>query len=392
MESPSLESQIHLLKEKIRNHEGKPLTIAVVGQHGCGKSSFINTALAVLTGEYHERAIVGSFGKRGGHVTRRVTRYTKKRYLGKSNEDEMRHGYPTFVDMMGFQNDENVNEFLENVFEGHVREGTEFNRPQEQRKPLVSMQQLALLLGNEIVPRVDRIIFVASAVSKEFPEELINAVKLQASGRTREIPLFGVLTHGDEITEEDEQFQKMENDFKECLGLSPMRYLRCTNYCSNFPQDDERNPDIEIPVMRFLRQVIDTERDVLEKERSITDHLYRRMNMKLKTITVYFLQVILVMLYLFFIMITPSEIRSFCSSMKKTGQEQYLPSLVYLCKLNSDGKIMEKPSLLYLFLFLAFVYYGVTPLFKLCLKHNANLKAVFDQRVLTCIGMERRGK
>lgn len=325
-------------------------------------------------------------------MTRRVTRYTKKRYLGKSNEDEMRHGYPTFVDMMGFQNDENVNEFLENVFEGHVREGTEFNRAQEQRKPLVSMQQLALLLGNEIVPRVDRIIFVASAVSKEFPEELINAVKLQASGGSREIPLFGVLTHGDEITEEDEQFQKMENDFKECLGLSPMRYLRCTNYCSNFPQDDERNPDIEIPVMRFLRQVIDTERDVLEKERSITDHLYRRMNMKLKTITVYFLQLILVMLYLFFIMITPSEIRSFCSSMKKTEQEQYLPSLVYLCKLNSDGKIMEKPSLLYLFLFLAFVYYGVTPLFKLCLKHNANLKAVFNQRVLTCIGMERRGK
>lgn len=42
MESPSLESQIHLSKEKIRNHEGKPLTIAVVGQHGCGKSSFIN--------------------------------------------------------------------------------------------------------------------------------------------------------------------------------------------------------------------------------------------------------------------------------------------------------------------------------------------------------------
>lgn len=70
-----MERQIHLLKEKIHNHEGKPLTIAVVGQHGCGKSSFINTVLAVLTGEYHERAIVGSYGKRGGHITRRVTRY-----------------------------------------------------------------------------------------------------------------------------------------------------------------------------------------------------------------------------------------------------------------------------------------------------------------------------
>lgn len=45
----------------------------------------------------------------------------------------MRHDYPTFVDMMGFQNNGNVNEFVENVFEGHVREGSEFNRAQEQR-------------------------------------------------------------------------------------------------------------------------------------------------------------------------------------------------------------------------------------------------------------------
>lgn len=45
----------------------------------------------------------------------------------------MRHGYPTFVDMMGFQNDENVNEFLEGVSEGRVREGTEFRGAQEQR-------------------------------------------------------------------------------------------------------------------------------------------------------------------------------------------------------------------------------------------------------------------
>lgn len=60
-------------------------------------------------------------------------RYAKQRYLGRSNRDEMRHGYPTFVDMMGFQNDENVNEFLEGVFEGRVREGTEFRGAQEQR-------------------------------------------------------------------------------------------------------------------------------------------------------------------------------------------------------------------------------------------------------------------
>lgn len=47
------------------------------------------------------------------------------------------------------------------------------------------MQQLTSLLGNEIVSKVDRIIFVASAISRELPEELIKAVKLQASGGTR---------------------------------------------------------------------------------------------------------------------------------------------------------------------------------------------------------------
>lgn len=72
--SGSLQYQINILKETIHNLEGKPLTIAVIGQHGCGKSSFINTVLAVLTGNYCEYATSGSHGNRGGHVTRRVTK------------------------------------------------------------------------------------------------------------------------------------------------------------------------------------------------------------------------------------------------------------------------------------------------------------------------------
>lgn len=113
--------------------------------------------------------------------------------------------------------------------------------------------------------------------------------------------------------------------------------------------------------------------------------------MKLKIIIVYFLQVILVMLYLFFIMIVFLEIWFFCSSMKKIEQEQYLFSFVYLCKLNLDGKIMEKFFLFYFFLFLIFVYYGVFLLFRLCLKYNVILKVVFNQKVLMCIGMKKCG-
>lgn len=95
--------------------------------------------------------------------------------------------------------------------------------------------------------------------------------------------------------------------------------------------------------------MIDPERDIIEKDRSIKQHLYKRMNMKLKTITVHILKAFLVMIYLLFIMHPPSEM----------------------------------PSLLYLFLFLAFVCYCVDPLFSFFLKYNENAKAVFDRRIVT---------
>lgn len=127
--------------------------------------------------------------------------------------------------------------------------------------------------------------------------------------------------------------------------------------------------------------MIDPERDIIEKDRSIKQHLYKRMNMKLKTITVYILKAFLVMIYLLFIMHPPSEMRSFCSGYTKPKQSSSV--IDYFCELNTEGKIMEKPSLLYLFLFLAFVCYCVDPLFSFFLKYNENAKAVFDRRIVT---------
>lgn len=83
-----------------------------------------------------------------------------------------------------------------------------------------------------------------------------------------------------------------------------MRYLRCTNCYSNFPVDNERIPDVEVPVMRFLRQVMDPAREVYEEERSM-QRIYRRMhmNMQFKTIAVCLLQSFLKsFLYLLIIM------------------------------------------------------------------------------------------
>lgn len=71
-----LELETKLLKDAVEREHHVPQNIAIIGQHGCGKSSFINNVMTILRsdGEYHERALVGNFELEGQHVTRRLTR------------------------------------------------------------------------------------------------------------------------------------------------------------------------------------------------------------------------------------------------------------------------------------------------------------------------------
>nr|XP_034324592.1 uncharacterized protein LOC105335394 isoform X1 [Crassostrea gigas] len=370
-----LELQIKLLQDTVQKRQNKTLTLAVIGQCGCGKSSFINTAMAVFSGEYHEHALVGNFENEGEHMTRRLTRYSKEKYL--EDKDSLDHCYPTILDMTGFQDtdDEAVRETLGMIFEGRIRDGTKLNSKGRRN---------VLDIVKPLFPdtKVDRIIFIASAKFEKFPEELMKSVKLLTLEGSRDIPIFGVLTHADEIDVSDPKFCKFEKKFKDCLGLSSMRYLRCTNYCSNFPVDNERIPDVEVPVMRFLRQVIDPAREVYEEERSM-QRIYRRMNMQFKTIAVCLLQSLLVFLYLLFIMQPPVEVFEICRA--RTEHDLHTSNLDHLCSLNADWTIMATPSCFYLFLYLALVYYGVGPLLNFILSTDQNLKALFNQRILSFI-------
>lgn len=75
MEPPGdLQLHIERLEAAVQNHRTRPQTIAVIGKHGCGKSSFLNTAMAAISGNYHEHALVGNFREEGKHVTRRLKR------------------------------------------------------------------------------------------------------------------------------------------------------------------------------------------------------------------------------------------------------------------------------------------------------------------------------
>ena len=75
------------------------------------------------------------------------------------------------------------------------------------------------------------------------------------------IPIFGVLTHKDKINPDDEDYQTLEKDFREGLGLQDNRFLRGTSYCDDYDKLrgksrlDQRHPELDIPILRFIQQV-----------------------------------------------------------------------------------------------------------------------------------------
>lgn len=368
---------VKLLEDTIHRELTKSQTIAVIGQHGGGKSSFINTAITVLSGEYHECAVVGNFHEQGKRVTHRLMRYPKEKYL-KSNGDKLEHFYPTFLDVPGFQNTNNntVRKSLKRIFEGHIQEGTIFLEGGSSQRSCLSNQ-------NKTNTKVDKIIFVASAKSRELPKDLIEAVISEATESSRDIPVFGVLTHADEIRPDSQEFIDFEKIFKGCLGISSMRYLLCTNYHTNAPMTRNQNSNVDVTVVKFLQQVLDPARKVYEEEMSLTTRIYNQMNLKLKTLAVFCLQVILITIYLVIMMRPHSEISEICSV--RSDHDLNNDFLDHLCQMNSEWQIMKTPSLIFLVLFSVFVKYAPRKLLELFLSGKSDLKAIFNEGILTLI-------
>nr|XP_034324601.1 uncharacterized protein LOC117689056 [Crassostrea gigas] len=375
-----LELQIKLLQDTVQKRQNKTLTIAVIGQHGCGKSSFINTVMAVFSGEYHERALVGNFEEEGEHVTRRLTRYPKEKYV---TEDQcLIYQYPTLVDMMGFQNagDDVVKKTLDLIFNGCLKDKTKLSKGnQNQRNVLEELQQLTY--NDENHSKVDRIIFVASAKSRECPTELIKAVRSQAMDGRRDIPVFGVLTHADQIDEDDTDFPEFEKKFKSSLGLNAMRYLLCSSYCDEISRENGRNPNVEVPVMRFLNQVLDPAREAYQGERDVLAQLRERLNFKLRTIVEFLLYLVVVSIVL--LMMPPSSyIQNQCDKTVNKADHDF-PEIEFFCRLNLDGKIIDKTAV-FSFLVWVFVFYNVMYQFmNLYLRFRPDHEEILNQRIKT---------
>nr|XP_022293432.1 uncharacterized protein LOC111104025 [Crassostrea virginica] len=259
---------LQLFQKRVKKG-GLALNIALIGPSGCGKSSFCNSIMTAFCVEgWRERAMIGHYGGRGIQVTHHLLSFPKTKYL--DSEDLMEYNYPTLVDMNGFNDssDDLVEELLRIVFFGRL--------PQEEKlTDAANIYKTSGLNGlkehysnNFEDLKIDRIIFIASATSPP-PQRLMDAVTKTARGEMRVIPIFGVLTHKDKINPDDEDYQTLEKDFKEGLGLQDNRFLLCTSYCDDYDKLhgksrlDQRHPELDIPILRFMQQVCDPAYEII---------------------------------------------------------------------------------------------------------------------------------
>ncbi|CAC5388581.1 unnamed protein product [Mytilus coruscus] len=244
----------------------RPLNIAIIGSHGCGKSSLLNTIFASFSDEkWKELAAHGSHGGLGKQISQNLISFKKEKYYfrkGANNEEDDEILMPTFIDMKGFedQNDEFTKELLNIIFYGRMQE---FGKLSD---VLTHYQNYGLNglrekygQGKEYLV-IDRIIFVCSGDPiTTLPTQLMACVSEVAHG-VRGIPIFGVMTKSDKFDgRKNTEVEKRETEFRKHLGIPNNRFARIKNYCEDIDKDMAYMfsviPQIDVRVLKLMTQV-----------------------------------------------------------------------------------------------------------------------------------------
>ncbi|XP_061177797.1 uncharacterized protein LOC133186585 [Saccostrea echinata] len=257
------QAALEALKNRIGRRKETPLTVAVIGAPGVGKSSFLNTMITSITGEYREWARTGDSGGTGKPITYRLQWLPVTKYESIVDDNTLEYNFPNFLDIAGFEDtdDEMTQELLNLIFYGRIPYNIPLFKVAEDIRKYGRWYTDAKYPVTPESKKIDRIIFIASATNPNLPTQLMKAVS-SVQWRKRDIPLFGVLTNKDRRTENEEDFDQFETKFKTTLGLSHLHYFLCTNYCDDNIEEirsgtAKNNPELDVPILKFLKQVLD---------------------------------------------------------------------------------------------------------------------------------------
>lgn len=240
------------LKVNVKEIE-KPRNVLLLGCYGTGKSSFINTVIAALTGRYTFYADVCCGNKLG---STRLHKIPCKGYWNPSNEEDKRLNLPNFIDIIGLDNQLSnpekvgtVNSRMINLLiNGTLPENCDLldlgKKLKEEMKIENSPEVESLA--------VDIIVVVISLKNDIIPHAVLKEIYKEANFRTRKIPVFSVLTKKDECDLSQKELEKRKKVIAETLGIAVENILICENYQPNQKLDSR---DYEI--FEFLTKICD---------------------------------------------------------------------------------------------------------------------------------------
>lgn len=253
-EHPTKEKAWEELKKNVRALK-KPRNILLVGSFGAGKSSFINTAITALTGEYNFYTDVGSGSK---HNTTRVLRISREDYWNPTDETEKELNMPTFIDVIGFDDKLSTNQeeglanskLLNLIINGKLPENCDLL---DLGKKLMRGDEVPEMQEEEGLD-VDIILVVISAENVPVPQSFVDEIYKEANMKKKQIPVFIVATKVDECKLSEEGVEKKTEQIIQSFGTTPYKVLTCKNYLTG-----DTVPDIakDISIITFLKKLCD---------------------------------------------------------------------------------------------------------------------------------------
>lgn len=132
----------------------------------------------------------------------------------------------------------------------------------------------------------------------------------------------------------------------------------------------------------LLLQVLDDSREVYNGDLNKGKQIKQQLNLKFKTILEYICMLGIAALYIFWITQPSSYISGLCELSRERKIDD--SGMGSICRINSDGKIIEKTSLNFFFIFIfPIIYFIVKILLNVCLDHFPGIQESLNQRVGT---------